>query len=180
MDISKSGLSSAAIRLEWNTPHLRHRWINAHSPVLRTHTPTGSIMPPQQDARSPGTWSRWTLDRQKDVYKRQDNSSAGAIRNLQQRPHTGGWTAANRIWAFFVCGRSFSQNQNGKTLAWMIHIWIIPVWQIPIGKIPHKEILNKVIIKERNTHGIKYQSINLDGWGRECLSLLWTDGTDLV
>lgn len=64
MDISKSGLSSAAIRLEWNTPHLRHRWINAHSPFLRTHTPTGSIMPPQQDARSPGTWSRWTLDRQ--------------------------------------------------------------------------------------------------------------------
>ena len=109
-----------------------------------------------------------------------DNSSAGAIRNLQQRPHTGGWTAANRMWAFFVCGRSFSQNQNGKTLAWMIHIWIIPVWQIPIGKIPHKEILNRVIIKERNTHGIKYQSINLDGWGRECLSLLWTDGTDLV
>ena len=54
------------------------------------------------------------------------------------------------------------------------------MWQIPIGKIPHKEILNKVIIKERNTHGIKYQSINLDGWGRECLSLLWTDGTDLV
>ena len=45
MDISKSGLSSAAIRLEWNTPHLRHRWINAHSPVLRTHTPTWSIMP---------------------------------------------------------------------------------------------------------------------------------------
>ena len=42
MDISKSGLSSAAIRLEWNTPHLRHRWINAHSPVLRTHTPTGA------------------------------------------------------------------------------------------------------------------------------------------
>ena len=35
-----------------------------------------------------------------------DNSSAGAIRNLQQRPHTGGWTAANRIWAFFVYGRS--------------------------------------------------------------------------
>ena len=33
---------------------------------------------------------------------------------------------------------------------------------------------------QRNTHGIKYQSINLDGWGRECLSLLWTDGTDLV
>lgn len=30
-----------------------------------------------------------------------DNSSAGAIRNLQQRPHTGGWTAANRMWAFF-------------------------------------------------------------------------------
>ena len=30
-----------------------------------------------------------------------DNSGAGAIRNLQQRPHTGGWTAANRMWAFF-------------------------------------------------------------------------------
>lgn len=85
-----------------------------------------------------------------------DNSSAGAIRNLQQRPHTGGWTAANRMWAFF------SQNQNGKTLAWMIRVWIIPVWQIPTGKIPHKEILNKVIIKERNTKGIKYQSINQD------------------
>ena len=39
-----------------------------------------------------------------------------------------------------VCGRSFSQNQNGKTLAWMIRVWIIPVWQIPIGKIPHNEI----------------------------------------
>ncbi len=37
-----------------------------------------------------------------------------------------------------VCGRCFPQSQNGKTLAWMIHIWIIPVWQIPIGKIPHK------------------------------------------
>ena len=34
-----------------------------------------------------------------------------------------------------VCGRSFSQSQNGKTLAWIIH-----VWQIPIGKIPHNEI----------------------------------------
>ena len=67
-----------------------------------------------------------------------------------------------RMWAFFVCGRSFSQNQNGKTLAWMIRVWIIPVWQIPTGKIPHKEILNKVIIKERNTKGIKYQSINQD------------------
>ena len=30
-----------------------------------------------------------------------DNSGAGAIRNLQQRPHTGGCTAANRMWAFF-------------------------------------------------------------------------------
>lgn len=30
-----------------------------------------------------------------------DNSSAGAIRNLQQRPHTGGWVSANRMWAFF-------------------------------------------------------------------------------
>lgn len=83
-----------------------------------------------------------------------DNSGAGAIRNLQQRPHTGGWTAANRMWAFF-----FSEPER-ETLAWMIRVWIIPVWQIPIGKIPHKEILNKVIIKERNTHGIKYQSIN--------------------
>lgn len=59
-----------------------------------------------------------------------------------------------------VCGRSFSRSQNGKLLAWKVHIWKIPVWQIPIRKIPHKEILNKVIIKERNTKGIKYQSIN--------------------
>ena len=69
-----------------------------------------------------------------------------------------------------VCGRSFSQNQNGKTLAWMIHIWIIPVRQIPIGKIPHKEIP-----MESNIN----LSILMAG-GRECLSLLWTDGTDLV
>ena len=69
---------------------------------------------------------------------------------------------------------------TGKTHTGKIPMWRIQTWRIPIGKIPHKEILNKVIIKERNTHGIKYQSINLDGWGRECLSLLWTDGTDLV
>ena len=69
-----------------------------------------------------------------------------------------------------VCGRSFSQNQNGKTLAWMIRVWIIPVWQIPIGKIPQKEIP-----MESNIN----LSILMAG-GRECLSLLWTDGTDLV
>ena len=88
-----------------------------------------------------------------------DNSSAGAIRNLQQRPHTGGWTAANRMWAFF-----FSEPERENPCVDDPHL-DNPVWQIPIGKIPHKEILNKVIIKERNTHGIKYQSINLDGWG---------------
>lgn len=74
-----------------------------------------------------------------------------------------------------VCGRSFSQNQNGKTLAWMIRVWIIPVWQIPIGKIPQKEILNKVIIKEIPMESNINLSILMAG-GRECLSLLWTDG----
>ena len=61
-------------------------------------------------------------------------------------------------------------------------IWIIPVWKILIGKIPRKEILNKVIIKERNTKGIKYQSINLDGRGVKISTPVFglMDGTDLV
>ena len=52
MLISFMGLSSAAARLEERAPHRRHRWMMAPLPPLRTHTATGSIMPPQSDARS--------------------------------------------------------------------------------------------------------------------------------
>ena len=64
MLISFMGLSSAATRLEDRAPHRRHRWMMAHSPLLRTHTATGSIRPPQSDARSPGSMSTWRLERQ--------------------------------------------------------------------------------------------------------------------
>ena len=64
MDRSFRGLSSAATRLELRAPHRRHRWMMAHSPSLRTHTATGSMMPPQSAARSPGSSSRWRLERQ--------------------------------------------------------------------------------------------------------------------
>ena len=64
MDMSLTGLSSAATRLELNAPHRRQRWMIAHSPFFRTHTATGSISPPQSDARSPGSMSRCTEHRQ--------------------------------------------------------------------------------------------------------------------
>ena len=63
-DISFTGLSSAATRLEDRLPHRLHRWISAHSPFLRTHTAMGSISPPQSAARSPGSMSRCKLWRQ--------------------------------------------------------------------------------------------------------------------
>ena len=62
--ISSMGLSSAATRLEWSTPQILQRWMMAHSPPLRTQTATGSMVPPQSAARSPGSSSRWTLARQ--------------------------------------------------------------------------------------------------------------------
>ena len=53
--ISFIGLSSAATRLELIFPHLRHRWMTAHSPLFLTQTPIGSIRPWQSDSRSPGS-----------------------------------------------------------------------------------------------------------------------------
>ena len=63
-DISFMGLSSAAIRLELNAPHILQRWMIAHSPFFLTHTAIDSITPPQSAARSPGSLSRCWLDRQ--------------------------------------------------------------------------------------------------------------------
>ena len=57
-DISFMGLSSAAIRLELNAPHILQRWMIAHSPFFLTHTAIDSITPPQSAARSPGSLSR--------------------------------------------------------------------------------------------------------------------------
>ena len=64
IDISFTGLSSAAIRLELSFPQRRQRCISAHSPFLRTHTPTASIIPPQSEALSPGSSSTCRLERQ--------------------------------------------------------------------------------------------------------------------
>ena len=64
MDMSFMGLSSAATRLELSAPQRRQRWITAHSPFFLTHTATASMTLPQSDARSPGSLSRWRLDRQ--------------------------------------------------------------------------------------------------------------------
>ena len=57
MDMSFMGLSSAAVRLELSFPQRLQRWMMAHSPPLRTQTATGSMMPPQSEARSPGSSS---------------------------------------------------------------------------------------------------------------------------
>ena len=43
MDMSLTGLSSAATRLELNAPHRRQRWMIAHSPFFRTHTATAAV-----------------------------------------------------------------------------------------------------------------------------------------
>ena len=64
MLISFMGLSSAADRLELRAPQRRQRWMMAHSPPLRTHTATGSMIPPQSAARSPGSISTCRLHRQ--------------------------------------------------------------------------------------------------------------------
>ena len=64
MDISFTGLSSAAIRFELSFPQRRHRCIIAYSPFLRTHTPMASMIPPQSEALYPGSSSTCMLDRQ--------------------------------------------------------------------------------------------------------------------
>lgn len=43
MDISFTGLSSAAMRFELKAPHLLHRCMIAHSLFFFTHTATGSM-----------------------------------------------------------------------------------------------------------------------------------------
>ena len=85
IDISFMGLSSAAIRLEERAPHLRQRWITAHSPFLRTHTAIGSIMPPQSDWRSPGSISTWRLHRQFGQWLRWSLPAPAGTTSL---PHT--------------------------------------------------------------------------------------------
>ena len=57
MLMSFMGLSSAATRLELSFPQRLQRWMMAYSPPLRTQTATGSMMPPQSEARSPGSSS---------------------------------------------------------------------------------------------------------------------------
>ena len=85
MDISFLGLSSAATRLEDSAPHRRQRWMTAHSPPLRTHTAMGSMMPPQSEARSPGSTSTWRLDRQLGQWLR---CSLPAHAGAANQPHT--------------------------------------------------------------------------------------------
>ena len=70
MDMSRTWLSSAAILFELNAPQSWQRWMIAHSPFLRTHTPMASMIPLQSDARSPGLMSRWTLERQAEQWLR--------------------------------------------------------------------------------------------------------------
>ena len=84
-DISFMGLSSAAVRLELSLPHRRHRWMTAHSPPLRTQTPMGSIIPPQSEARSPGSSSTWRLHRQLGQWLRWALPAASGTTG---RPHT--------------------------------------------------------------------------------------------
>ena len=64
IDVRSFGQVFAFSRLELRAPHRRHRWIRAHSPPLRTHAATGSMIPPQSAARSPGSRSRCRLVRQ--------------------------------------------------------------------------------------------------------------------
>ena len=83
--MSFMGLSSAATRLELSAPQRRQRWMIAHSPPLRTQTATGSMIPPQSDARSPGSRSTWRLERQLGQWLRW---SLPAFCGVQSRPQT--------------------------------------------------------------------------------------------
>ena len=64
IDISFTGLSSAATRFELSFPQRLQRCIIAHSPFFLTHTPIASITAPQSDALSPGSSSTCLLERQ--------------------------------------------------------------------------------------------------------------------
>lgn len=85
MDMSFMGLSSAATRLELSAPQRLQRWMIAHSPPLRTQTATGSMMPPQSAARSPGLMSTCRLERQLEQWLRW---SLPASCGVQSRPQT--------------------------------------------------------------------------------------------
>ena len=85
MDMSFMGLSSAATRLELSVPQRLQRWMIAHSPPLRTQTATGSMMPPQSAARSPGSMSTCRLERQLGQWLRW---SLPAPCGVQSRPQT--------------------------------------------------------------------------------------------
>lgn len=85
MLISFMGLSSAATLLELSAPHLRQRWMMAHSPLPRTHTAIGSMMPPQSASRSPGSISTCRLERQLGQWLRWSVPAASGVTN---RPHT--------------------------------------------------------------------------------------------
>ena len=85
MDMSFMGLSSAATRLELSAPQRLQRWMIAHSPPLRTQTATGSMMPPQSAARSPGSMSTCRLERQLGQWLRW---SLPAFCGVQSRPQT--------------------------------------------------------------------------------------------
>lgn len=56
-NISFMELSYTATRFELKAPHLRHRWMMAHSPLFLTHTAMESIYPPQSASLSPGSMS---------------------------------------------------------------------------------------------------------------------------
>ena len=85
IDMSFMGLSSAATRLELSAPQRLQRWMIAHSPPLRTQTATGSMMPPQSAARSPGSMSTCRLERQLGQWLRW---SLPAPCGVQSRPQT--------------------------------------------------------------------------------------------
>ena len=85
MLISFMGLSSAAVRLELSAPQRLQRWMTAHSPPRRTQTAMGSMMPPQSDARSPGSTSTCRLERQLGQWLRW---SLPAFSGVHSRPQT--------------------------------------------------------------------------------------------
>ncbi len=85
IDMSFMGLSSAATRLELSVPQRLQRCMIAHSPPLRTQTATGSMMPPQSAARSPGSMSTCRLERQLGQWLRW---SLPAPCGVQSRPQT--------------------------------------------------------------------------------------------
>ena len=84
MDISFIGLSSAATRLELRAPQRLQRWMMAHSPFFRTQTAMGSMIPPQSEARSPGSMSTCRLERQLGQWLRWSLPAFWGVQSLSQ------------------------------------------------------------------------------------------------